>query len=116
MATDSGQHHGEAANNPALVRVAQAEFLYKDALSTLASSLLAAITIIPVYYGVAPLVLLFGWFACFSLITAARYLLSRIYQTRLRELKRANQALYCFMAGTMASGLGYKRAAFPLRH
>ena len=103
MAADSIQHHGDAADNPALVRVAQAEFLYKDALSTLTSSLLAAITVIPVYYGVASPVLLFGWFAFFSLITAARYLLSRIYRSRLRDLERANQAIYWFLAGTMAS-------------
>lgn len=94
-------HH----HDPGLLRIAQAEFLYRDCLSTFASSFLGAVTVIPVFYAVANHSRMYLWLAAFALVTVARYCTARIYLRKLRNAEQARQGIRVFLLGTLASGV-----------
>jgi len=107
MAEDKTQQPTDTRHDPALIRIAQAEFLYKDTVATVLSSFIAALTVIPAYFLVADRFRLYAWLGIFSFITLARYLSARRYLHLPRDLDSADRALKVFMLGALASGTAW---------
>ncbi|MDZ7736127.1 MAG: diguanylate cyclase [Gammaproteobacteria bacterium] len=107
MAANGNRESRKDYHDPALIRVAQAEFLYRDAGITFLSSFIAALTLVPVFYTVADRARLYGWLAVFAVITLARYISVRYYLKKTRNLDNADHAIRMFMIGAFASGLAW---------
>lgn len=102
---DARNNNTDRRYEPALVRVAQADFLYRDAAATFISSFIAALTVVPAFYPAAVHTRLYTWLVIFVVVTLLRYLATRHFLHQARDINRAEHAIYIFMFGTFASGL-----------
>ncbi len=105
MLSEAVAEHPLDADSGAALRARQVQLLYDQSLTSLGGSLVAAVTLVLVFWGATSPHVLFSWLAVAVGITLARFFVTLSYRRSPAQVARANVWGGWFVVGTAASGL-----------
>ena len=114
MLLSDPNHNYSELDKPAIIKAEQTKLLFNAMPVAVMASVINALILVFVQWGVIQHEILLTWLAIFSIITMARYLLAYSYHRKIDKIKNSQNWAKWFVIGTIFSALAWGSTAIWL--